>query len=88
GWTITLNIDEKRQKALVKAVDKQLEEKLERKGDKADATVQAGGTPGDPGNRPVVPVFGRLRGPQERPPHATPRDLANLIELVEGSTPR
>ncbi|NUK18536.1 aspartate aminotransferase family protein, partial [Streptomyces lunaelactis] len=21
-------------------------------------------------------------------PHATPRDLANLIELVEGSTPR
>ncbi|NUK21507.1 penicillin-binding protein [Streptomyces lunaelactis] len=74
GWTITLNIDEKRQKALVKAVDKQLEEKLERKGDKADATVQAGATSVDPETGHVVALYGGIGATEHWLSNATRRD--------------
>jgi penicillin-binding protein 1A len=74
GWTITLNIDEKRQKQLVKAVDKQLEEKLERKSDKADATVQAGATSVDPKTGHVVALYGGIGATEHWLSNATRRD--------------
>ncbi|MFJ6695788.1 transglycosylase domain-containing protein [Streptomyces sp. NPDC091272] len=58
GWTITLNIDKKRQKDLEKAVDKRLESKLDRNGNKVDATVQAGATSVDPKTGAVVALYG------------------------------
>ncbi|MFE2635471.1 transglycosylase domain-containing protein [Streptomyces scopuliridis] len=58
GWTITLNIDEKRQKELVQSVDKQLESRLDRKNNKTDATVQAGATSVDPKTGRVVALYG------------------------------
>ncbi|MFJ5221752.1 transglycosylase domain-containing protein [Streptomyces sp. NPDC088400] len=58
GWTVTLNIDRKRQKQLEKSVDKQLESKLDRKGNKTDATVQAGATSVDPKTGRVVALYG------------------------------
>ncbi|MET7716922.1 transglycosylase domain-containing protein [Streptomyces sp. NPDC005407] len=74
GWTITLNIDEKRQKQLVKAVDKQLEEKLERKSDKADATVQAGATSVEPKTGHVVALYGGIGATEHWLSNATRRD--------------
>ncbi|MFF0060448.1 transglycosylase domain-containing protein [Streptomyces sp. NPDC005279] len=74
GWTITLNIDEKRQKALVKAVDKQLEEKLDRKKDKAQATVQAGATSVDPKTGHVVALYGGAGATEHWLSNATRRD--------------
>jgi penicillin-binding protein 1A len=58
GWTITLNIDSKRQKELEKAVKEQLEDELDRKGNKVDATVQAGATSVDPKTGKVVAMYG------------------------------
>ncbi|WP_328396981.1 penicillin-binding protein [Streptomyces sp. NBC_00390] len=58
GWTITLNIDSKRQKALEKAVEGQLEDQLDRKNNKTDATVQAGATSVDPKTGKVVALYG------------------------------
>ncbi|MEE1756318.1 transglycosylase domain-containing protein [Streptomyces sp. SP18CS02] len=74
GWTITLNIDEGRQKDLVKAVDRQLEEKLDRKGDKADATVQAGATSVDPKTGRVVALYGGIGATEHWMSNATRRD--------------
>ncbi|MFJ8657803.1 transglycosylase domain-containing protein [Streptomyces sp. NPDC093795] len=74
GWTITLNIDEKRQNALVKAVDRQLEAKLDRKGDKKDATVQAGATSVDPKTGAVVAMYGGVGATQHWTSNATRRD--------------
>ncbi|NUV66464.1 MULTISPECIES: transglycosylase domain-containing protein [unclassified Streptomyces] len=58
GWTFTLTIDKKRQQALEKAVDDQLESKLDREGNKVDATVQAGATSVDPKTGKVVALYG------------------------------
>ncbi|MEU0281338.1 transglycosylase domain-containing protein [Streptomyces sp. NPDC006195] len=58
GWTITLNIDKKRQKELAQSVDKQLESKLDRKDNTTDATVQAGATSVDPKTGRVVALYG------------------------------
>ncbi|MCX5392924.1 transglycosylase domain-containing protein [Streptomyces sp. NBC_00094] len=74
GWTITLNIDEKRQKDLVKAVDRQLEAKLDRKGDKKDATVQAGATSVDPKTGAVVAMYGGVGATEHWMSNATRRD--------------
>ncbi|MFI8518532.1 transglycosylase domain-containing protein [Streptomyces sp. NPDC085481] len=74
GWTITLNIDEKKQKALVKSVDEQLEEKLDRKGDKKDATVQAGATSVDPKTGAVVALYGGVGATEHWTNNATRRD--------------
>ncbi|MFD3572060.1 transglycosylase domain-containing protein [Streptomyces sp. NPDC058667] len=74
GWTITLNIDEKKQKALVKAVDRQLEAKLDRKGDKKDATVQAGATSVDPKTGAVVAMYGGVGATEHWTSNATRRD--------------
>ncbi|MEU5218874.1 transglycosylase domain-containing protein [Streptomyces sp. NPDC020807] len=74
GWTITLNIDEKRQKDLVKAVDRQLEAKLDRKGDAKDATVQAGATSVDPKTGAVVAMYGGVGATEHWMSNATRRD--------------
>ncbi|MGW8950185.1 transglycosylase domain-containing protein [Streptomyces sp. NPDC055709] len=74
GWTITLNIDSKRQKALVKAVDEQLEKKLDREGDKRDATVQAGATSIDPKTGKVVALYGGVGATEHWLSNATRRD--------------
>ncbi|WP_426365878.1 transglycosylase domain-containing protein [Streptomyces sp. E-08] len=74
GWTITLNIDEKKQKDLVKAVDKQLESKLDRKGDKKQATVQAGATSVDPKTGAVVAMYGGVGATEHWMSNATRRD--------------
>ncbi|MFB7867118.1 transglycosylase domain-containing protein [Streptomyces sp. NPDC056069] len=74
GWTITLNIDEKKQKALVKAVDEQLEDQLDRKGDKKQATVQAGATSVDPKTGAVVAMYGGVGATEHWTNNATRRD--------------
>ncbi|MEU0275141.1 transglycosylase domain-containing protein [Streptomyces sp. NPDC006307] len=74
GWSITLNIDEKRQKELVAAVDHQLEAKLDRKADKADATVQAGATSVDPKTGKVVALYGGIGATEHWLSNATRRD--------------
>ncbi|MFF1507450.1 transglycosylase domain-containing protein [Streptomyces sp. NPDC058326] len=74
GWTITLNIDEKKQKDLVKAVDRQLEAKLDREGDKKDAVVQAGATSVDPKTGAVVALYGGVGATQHWTSNATRRD--------------
>ncbi|MFF4171286.1 transglycosylase domain-containing protein [Streptomyces sp. NPDC001744] len=74
GWTITLNIDEKRQKDLVKAVEKQLESKLDRKGNAKHATVQAGATSVDPKTGAVVAMYGGVGATEHWISNATRRD--------------
>ncbi|MEU1862342.1 transglycosylase domain-containing protein [Streptomyces gardneri] len=101
GWTITLNIDEKKQKDLVKAVDRQLEAKLDRKGDKKQATVQAGATSVDPKSGAVVAMYGGVGATQHWMSNATRRDyqpastfkpivlasaLDNMAETQDGQT--
>ncbi|WP_079277520.1 transglycosylase domain-containing protein [Streptomyces sp. CB03234] len=74
GWNITLNIDQKRQKELVKAVDKQLEDHLDRKNNKVDATVQAGATSVDPKTGKVVALYGGVGATEHWMSNATRRD--------------
>ncbi|MCJ1677884.1 penicillin-binding protein [Streptomyces sp. APSN-46.1] len=61
GWTITLNIDKKKQEALEKAVNDELESKLDRKDTKkrpVDQSVQAGATSVDPKTGAIVAMYG------------------------------
>ncbi|MEU6483189.1 transglycosylase domain-containing protein [Streptomyces sp. NPDC046887] len=74
GWTITLNIDEKRQKQLEKAVKRKLEDNLDRKGSKVDATVQAGATSVDPKTGGVVALYGGVGATEHWTSNATRRD--------------
>ncbi|WP_418958872.1 transglycosylase domain-containing protein [Streptomyces tritici] len=73
GWTITLNIDEKKQKALVKAVEQQLEDKIDRKDDE-QAVVQAGATSVDPKTGAVVALYGGVGATEHWMSNATRRD--------------
>ncbi|MFD4031656.1 transglycosylase domain-containing protein [Streptomyces sp. NPDC058637] len=74
GWTITLNIDKKRQKQLEKSVDDQLEDQLDRKGNKIDATVQAGATSVDPRTGKVVALYGGVGATEHWISNATRQD--------------
>ncbi|CAL9435049.1 transglycosylase domain-containing protein [Streptomyces sp. enrichment culture] len=58
GWTITLNIDKKKQKALEKAVKTQLTDELDPKKRKVDADIQAGAVSVDPKTGSVVAMYG------------------------------
>ncbi|WP_037886792.1 transglycosylase domain-containing protein [Streptomyces viridochromogenes] len=58
GWTITLNIDKKKQAQLEKAVKAQLTSKLDPKKRKVDANVQAGAVSVDPKTGKVVALYG------------------------------
>ncbi|WP_326699577.1 penicillin-binding protein [Streptomyces sp. NBC_01754] len=74
GWTITLNIDKKKQKLLEKSVDRQLESKLDRKNNTTDATVQAGATSVDPKTGAVVALYGGVGATEHYISNATRQD--------------
>ncbi|KAB1147715.1 penicillin-binding protein [Streptomyces luteolifulvus] len=58
GWTMTLNIDKKKQTALEKAVKEQLTSKLDKKKRKVDGNVQAGAASVNPKTGAVVAMYG------------------------------
>jgi penicillin-binding protein 1A len=58
GWTITLNIDKKKQTQLEKAVKAELTSKLDAKKRKVDANVQAGAVSVDPKTGKIVALYG------------------------------
>ncbi|MGW7440238.1 transglycosylase domain-containing protein [Streptomyces sp. NPDC054849] len=61
GWNITLNVDKAKQAALEKAVQDELESKLDRKDTKGrpqDQSVQAGATSVDPKTGAIVAMYG------------------------------
>ncbi|MEV5100397.1 transglycosylase domain-containing protein [Streptomyces massasporeus] len=58
GWTLTLNIDKKKQAALEKSVQKQLNSKLDPDKRKVDAAVQAGAASVNPKTGAVVAMYG------------------------------
>ncbi|MGW6908382.1 transglycosylase domain-containing protein [Streptomyces sp. NPDC054940] len=58
GWTITLNIDRKKQAQLEKAVKAQLTSKLDAKKREVDADIQAGAASVDPKTGKVVALYG------------------------------
>ncbi|MDQ0811478.1 penicillin-binding protein 1A [Streptomyces sp. B3I7] len=60
GWTITLNIDKKKQAELEKSVKSQLTSKLDRKKRKVDADVQAGAVSVDPKTGKVLALYGGI----------------------------
>ncbi|MGW0537089.1 transglycosylase domain-containing protein [Streptomyces sp. NPDC003032] len=74
GYTITLNIDPKKQKQLEKAVDKKLNDKLDRKKNKADARVQAGAASVDPKTGKVLAMYGGQDYVKHYTNNATRRD--------------
>ncbi|MGW2748183.1 transglycosylase domain-containing protein [Streptomyces sp. NPDC001450] len=58
GWTITLNIDKKKQAALEKAVKSQLTSKLDKKKRKVDGNIQAGAVSVNPKTGKIVAMYG------------------------------
>ncbi|MFI8926234.1 transglycosylase domain-containing protein [Streptomyces sp. NPDC053474] len=58
GYTITLNIDRKKQRALEKAVERRLDDRLDPKKSKADARVQAGAVSVNPKTGAIVAMYG------------------------------
>ncbi|MFJ8755166.1 transglycosylase domain-containing protein [Streptomyces sp. NPDC102441] len=74
GWTITLNVDKKKQKQLEKSVADQLENQLDRKDSKVDATVQAGATSVDPKTGKVVALYGGVGATEHWYNNATRQD--------------
>ncbi|MFF9452794.1 transglycosylase domain-containing protein [Streptomyces flaveolus] len=58
GWTVTLNVDKKKQTALEKAVKEQLTSKLDPAKRDVDADVQAGAVSVDPKTGAVVAMYG------------------------------
>ncbi|MGW2212001.1 transglycosylase domain-containing protein [Streptomyces sp. NPDC001781] len=58
GWTITLNVDRRKQAALEKSVSTQLTGKLEPKQRPVDADVQAGAVSVDPRTGRIVALYG------------------------------
>ncbi|MFF1283801.1 transglycosylase domain-containing protein [Streptomyces sp. NPDC058299] len=58
GWTITLNVDRKKQDALERAVRTQLTGKLDTKKRKVDGAIQAGAVSVDPRTGRIVALYG------------------------------
>ncbi len=58
GWTITLNIDRKKQKLLEDAVVKELTRRLDPAKRKVDADIQAGAVSVDPNNGEILALYG------------------------------
>ncbi|GAV41842.1 transglycosylase domain-containing protein [Streptomyces acidiscabies] len=58
GWTITLNIDKKKQAALETSVKEQLTSKLDKKKRSVDGDVQAGAVSVDPKTGKVLAMYG------------------------------
>lgn len=74
GWTITLNIDKKKQKQLEAAVKDQLTSKLDPKKRKVDADVQAGAASVDPRTGKVLAMYGGVDYVKHYYNNATRRD--------------
>lgn len=74
GYSITLNIDEKKQKQLEKAVDKKLNDQLDPDKRKADARVQAGAASVDPKTGKVLAMYGGKDYVKHYTNNATRRD--------------
>ncbi|UXY29657.1 transglycosylase domain-containing protein [Streptomyces sp. HUAS TT20] len=74
GWTITLNIDRKKQAALEKAVKSQLTSKLDPKKRKVDRNVQAGAVSVDPKTGHIVALYGGVDYYKHYYSNATRRD--------------
>ncbi|WP_367044665.1 transglycosylase domain-containing protein [Streptomyces sp. Je 1-332] len=74
GYTITLNIDKKKQKQLEKAVDKKLNDQLDPDKRKADARVQAGAASVDPKTGKVLAMYGGRDYVKHYTNNATRRD--------------
>lgn len=58
GWTVTLNIDKKKQKALEKAVQTELTDKLDPKKRQVDKDAQVGAVSVDPKTGGIVAMYG------------------------------
>lgn len=74
GYTITLNIDKKKQQQLEKAVDKKLNDQLDPDKRKADARVQAGAASVDPKTGKVLAMYGGRDYVKHYTNNATRRD--------------
>ncbi|MFQ6194240.1 transglycosylase domain-containing protein [Streptomyces sp. NPDC000405] len=74
GWTITLSIDSKKQKALEKAVKDQLIDDLDPKSREVDGHVQAGAVSVDPKTGKVVALYGGQDFVQHQISNATRAD--------------
>ncbi|OAH13776.1 penicillin-binding protein 1A [Streptomyces jeddahensis] len=74
GWTITLNIDPKKQKLLEQAVKKKLTSKLDPKERDVDADVQAGAASVDPKTGKVLAMYGGVDYVKHYQNNATRRD--------------
>ncbi|MFH8794372.1 transglycosylase domain-containing protein [Streptomyces sp. NPDC017941] len=95
GYTITLNIDRKKQQQLKEAVDKKLNAELEPERNKADARVQAGAVSVDPrtgkvlamyGGRDYVKHFVNNATRRDYQPASTFKPLILAAALEEGAT--
>ncbi|MFB7500278.1 transglycosylase domain-containing protein [Streptomyces sp. NPDC056161] len=74
GWTITLNIDRKKQDTLEKAIKAQLTSKLDPKKRKVDGNVQAGAVSVDPKTGAIVALYGGVDYYKHYISNATRRD--------------
>ncbi|MBV1938727.1 penicillin-binding protein [Streptomyces sp. BV286] len=74
GWTMTLNIDKKKQAQLEKAVKAKLTSKLDGKDRKVDADVQAGAASVDPKTGRVLAMYGGVDYVEHYTNNATRRD--------------
>jgi penicillin-binding protein 1A len=74
GWTITVNIDKKKEAALEKAVKDELTSKLNGKKRKVDKNVQAGAASVDPKTGKVVALYGGVDYFKHWTSNATRRD--------------
>ncbi|MEU8869435.1 transglycosylase domain-containing protein [Streptomyces umbrinus] len=74
GWTITLNIDKKKQAQLEKSVKSQLTGKLDAEKRDIDADVQAGAVSVDPKTGKVVAMYGGVDYVKHYTNNATRRD--------------
>ncbi|MFI2644573.1 transglycosylase domain-containing protein [Streptomyces sp. NPDC018610] len=74
GWTITLNIDKKKQAALERAVKEQLTAKLDPKKREVDADVQAGAVSVDPRTGRILALYGGVDYFKHYYDNATRRD--------------
>lgn len=74
GWTMTLNIDKKKQRELERSVDSSLNDKLDPKARKVDARVQTGAASVDPRNGKVLALYGGRDYIEHQLSNATRRD--------------
>ncbi|MFI7013639.1 transglycosylase domain-containing protein [Streptomyces sp. NPDC050164] len=75
GYRITTTLQKPRQDAFVKAVNEQLMDKLDKKNNKVDTYVRAGGAAVDPKTGRVVAMYNGIDYVKQYTPNATRRDF-------------